>query len=184
MFRVSLRELLILVAAIALVIVSFQSGSLFWQGLVGLTAMLAMGMAVIAGVLEKGPGRAFAIGAAVMMCGYALLVTVYRSAEATSVEGILPTTVLLRSIYPVFDNSGWVYAATSDPIPVNANPSINPDGSNSLNGQPVHFQQQPVFHSFISIGHSWFLLLFGYLGGRFARFIYLRRSKESTPPAE
>jgi hypothetical protein len=34
---------------------------------------------------------------------------------------------------------------------------------------------------FLPIGHFWFALLLGYLGGHFARFVYLRRLKDQAP---
>jgi hypothetical protein len=180
--RVSLRELLIFVAAIALAIVSLRSGSLFWHGLVGLIAMLAMGITVIAGIFERGDRRAFAIGAAVMMCGYALLIAAYRNAESKSPEGILPTSVLLRALYPAFDHSGYVFSETGNPVPPDANMTANADGMRSVNGRPVHFAAQPVLESFMSIGHSWILLLFGYVGARFARFTYVQRTTVDRSP--
>lgn len=167
MFRISLRELLGLVAAIALAIVSLRSGSYFWQGAVGLVAMLAIGMALITGIIDRGSRRAFAVGAAITMFGFAVLFAVYRNAELNSVEPILPTTALLRSIHPTFVRSGYV---------------DSPNGTFTVNGKPVHFVEQPLFREFMSIGNAWFVLVFGYIGGWFARFVYMRRSKESSPP--
>jgi hypothetical protein len=180
MFRISLREMFGLVAAIALAIVSLRSGSPLWQGLVGLMAMLAIGMAVITGIFDSGPRRAFAIGAALLMVPYAILFAVNYVAPPD--WEIFPTSVLLQEIHPALAHGGYVYETTSEDIPAGAQVTSNPDGTFSFNGQPVIYEVRPYYKFFNAIGHCWFLLLFGYAGGRFARFVYMRRSRETLSP--
>jgi hypothetical protein len=179
MFRISLREMLVFVAAIALAIVSLRSASPLWQGLVGLMAMLAIGMAVITGIFDSGLRRAFAIGAAILMIPYAILCAVNHFAPPN--WEIFPTSLLLQEIHPVLGHGGYVYETNSEDIPAEAQVTSNPDGTLSFNGQTVIYVVRPYYKFFNAIGHWWFLLLFGYAGGRFARFVYMRRSKESPP---
>jgi hypothetical protein len=178
MFRITLRELLTLTAAIALAIVSLRSGSEFWQGVIGLFALFAMGAAIIAAVFERGHRRVFAIGAAIVMVGYGVLVALTRD-QLYDVDADMPTTVLLQSMHPIFQHGGWVFTSGGD-VPPDASVLSNADGSNSVSGRLVYYEERPNPQGYMPIGHYWFLLLFGYIGGRFAQFIYIRRNKETS----
>jgi hypothetical protein len=43
-------------------------------------------------------------------------------------------------------------------------------------------QIRPIQEHFMTIGHFWWALLFGYVGGHFAQFIYKRRAAEQPSP--
>src|SRR5262245_53973919 len=99
------------VAAMALAIVSFRSGSTFWQVVLGLAAMLAIGLATIAVILDRGPRRAFAIGAAVMMYGYALfLATCSLFPDEFGNDATSPIAEVLLAVRNKLDHSGYVYS--------------------------------------------------------------------------
>jgi hypothetical protein len=57
---------------------------------------------------------------------------------------------------------------------------VGPDGTNVR----VYRATVPQLWYVLPIGHYWFALLFGYLGGHFARFVYVRRMKEQAAHAK
>jgi hypothetical protein len=189
MFQISLRHLFILVAAIALVIVSMHQASELYQGLVGMLAMLAMFAAVIIGITDRGPRQLFAISFAVVMLGYALLImngAKYASGqntvngELTGWNGQLPTTVLLRVLHTVTARDEWIDTSDGKVLDSSEVASMQAAG-----GRPgVTWQKKPDRGTFVTTGHYWFALLFGYLGGHFARFVYGRRMIEQAANAK
>jgi hypothetical protein len=180
MFRISLRELLILVAAVALAIVSLKTESTFLRGIIELLAMLALGLAVIAAILDRGRRQAIAIGAAVMMSGYAGLILVHNFAD----DDPMPTTSLLISVHGWVAHSGWVDAATREDVAIDGQSlTLHPNGANMFNGRPVEWVERPPLTDFLATAQCWLLLLLGYIGGHFARFVYIRRCKEMAPSA-
>jgi hypothetical protein len=159
MIRISLRQLLLTVAFVALALVSFRYASDFWQGVVGIFAMLVALAAMGAGIFARGTGRAFAAGCAVAMLSYGLLVVNGREgpnglgsvgnmeSNVTSAYPHLPTTILLRFAYR-------------------------------------RFPSPPPSQNFTAVGHYWFALLFGYVCGSFARAAWLRGEREHPAAPE
>jgi hypothetical protein len=164
--RISLRQLLILVAAIALAIVSLRYATPWWQAVVGLLLMVLFFAAVIAAIFERGPRQAFAIGFVVVVFGYAIMLANGRKSfspngntltyEELHGAGYLPTTVVLGELYDVFYREG-------------GNRYASPKAGS------------PSQSNFARIGHCWWALLLGYLGGSFARRLDERR--RSRPKA-
>jgi hypothetical protein len=188
MFRASLREMFLLVAAIALAILSLLGASIFWQGAVGLIVMLASGAAIITGIMERGSRQAFAIGFGVAMFGYALIVwngeryadgpRKNKNMELVGLDGQLPTSLLLHYLHLKIDRSGYIDANTGKDISeaeLAKTPLDYSTGTGLVAGRPVQYVQRPRQEVFSPIGHYWWGLLFGYIGGRFAENLYTRR---------
>ena len=192
MLRVSIREMLLLVAAIALVIVSLWYASPLWQSVVGLIALAVTIMAVISGIFDRGPRQVFAIGMVVVMLGYLLLVlsgTKYptgmpqapgpaQNGEFDS-RGRLPTSQLLDWLRNKVDRSGYVDATTGKMLPADdpeiATISPGPSGQlQTSSGRQVYPADLPPTENFMFTGHFWWALLLGYVGGRYAQFVYTR----------
>jgi hypothetical protein len=201
MFRLSIREMLLLVAAIALAIVSLRTALPFWQGIVGLVVMLVAVFQLAAVIFDRGAGQAFAIGFMVVFIGYAALVWhgekeqsgppvgATRNVELViSNNAMLPTSVLLqwlfdfveRGVY-VYDDNGKEVAHSDEANVIQAVSSVNT--SMTLNGRSVTFQYFPPVDNFMRTGHYWWALLLGYIGGRFAQYIYERRTRKQPAPA-
>jgi hypothetical protein len=72
--RISLREIFLLIAAVALAIVSLISASALWQIIIGVAVVLLAMFALIIGLVDRGPRRVFPIGFAVGVLGYLLIV--------------------------------------------------------------------------------------------------------------
>jgi hypothetical protein len=166
MFQISLRQMLTFMTAIALAIVSLRFATPWWQGVVGLVLLFSFFAAVLAATFERGPQQAFAIGFAVVVLGYALMIMNGRTSmgvrgntlnyEELEGAGYLPTTVILGELYDVFYRPG-----------------------RSRNASPI--AGSPSQSNFARTGHAWWALLLGYLGGSFARRLDERR--RSRPKA-
>jgi hypothetical protein len=198
MFRLSLRELFILVASIALAIVSLRNALPLWQGIVGLLIVLVVVYQLMAAIFDRGAGRAFAIGFMVVFIVYAGLVWngekepvggSTRNVELVPSErAMLPTSVLLQWLFDfvehgvyVYDDTGKEVAHSDETNVIHAISSVSE--SMTLNGRTVTFQTLPPIENFMRIGHYWWAILFAYIGGRFAQFLYERRIREQPTPA-
>jgi hypothetical protein len=186
-FRVSLRELFVLVAAISLAIVSLKYASPIWQGIVGLIAMFTAIVVVMIGVFDRGPRQAFAIGFAIVIFSYALLVVNGQkidnlepspNVELNTYRGHLPTSLILDCLYKALEHSTYLDASTGKIIPElgPATVHINSFGQATAAGRAVISQELPPSGNFMPVGHIWWALLLGYIGARFARFVYVRRT--------
>jgi hypothetical protein len=162
--RMSLRQLLVLVALVALAIVSLKHASVFWRGVVGLVVFVAYVGCIIAAVMERGRRQAFAVGMAITMTIYGGLILCSGLAdgmpgnyEFVPYNGVLPTTNLLTPLYySIVDYEDVVE-----------------------NGAIVRQIEHPDSATFMTTGHYWRAVVLGYAGGRFARYLYVRRKEES-----
>jgi hypothetical protein len=177
--RISLRQLMVLVAVITFAIVSLKYASLFWQGFIGLIAMLAVCAAGIAAIFERGPRQVFAMG-------FVLVVSVYALFIVAGLKHQLPTSLLLERLYPVVSETGWFNTATNQReteasaarLMASNPPSIGPLGI--AIPSPVQAETFPIRIYYYATGHYWWALLLSYLGGKFARFVYMQRTNEQT----
>jgi hypothetical protein len=186
MFQISLRQLFILVAIAAAALVSLHHASELCQGLVGLFAMGALFTAVVVAIVDRGRRQMFAIAFATVMLGYALLVingATYVSGQNTingelnGWNGRLPTTVLLRALHSAIARERWVDVVTAKVLD-DAEVARRQTSPGPLGAPSIETRKHPSLGVLVTTGHYWFALLFAYLGGHFARFVYLRRMKE------
>ena len=196
MFRLSLSGLLILVAAIALAIVSLRYASSMWQALVGMLCLLASFAAVIVAVFDHGPRRVFAVGFVICALGYVALVLNGHKAKngsliipvdlvAANWDYALPTTVLLRDLHKRVSHTIWLDEQTGKEVSAEEGAKFQAAVSaGSISGmRSLTTTTRPSGDDLVVIGHCWLSLLFGYLGGSFARFVYLRRERERASSA-
>jgi hypothetical protein len=143
--------------------------------------------AVVVGVVARGPRRAFAIGFVGFAVGYLLFVKqVTRPLPGIKLpnelvyalhNNELPTTVALRYLYHAlaeyraFDLTTFQEVLEFDPPEPYAGTIMTKTG-------PLAIFPVPPAKTFASVGHTWWALFLGYLGGQFARFVFLRRVKE------
>ena len=162
--RMSLRELLALIALVAMAIVSLKYASEFWRGVVGLWVLVAYVGCIIAAVIDRGPRQAFALGMAITMTIYGGLILSLGmwdggngNYEFIPYAGRLPTTNLLTPFYS----------------------SIVEYEDILENGIVTRQIEHPDSAIFMITGHYWWALVLAYAGGRFARFLYVRRADEA-----
>ena len=188
--RISLREMFVLVAAVALAIVSLVYASSLLQAAVSLIALLVGLAAVILGIIDCGPRRAFAIGFSVAMIGYLVVVLNCQRMAAQQTNQFvfetnrphLPTWLLLDYFYEGINRSGNYDVITNELIPESEKlvqvPGTMGGAKQTGAGHGVWYQELPPREIYMATGHLWWALLFGYIGGHFARFIYKRRAAE------
>src|SRR5262245_54509763 len=99
MVRMSIRQLLLFVAIIAIAIVSLNFANDLWMmSVVGATMIVVFGAAIV-GIVDRGPRQAFAAGFAVPAALYLLLLGALFSREFEQLYGKLPTTWSLARLH-------------------------------------------------------------------------------------
>src|SRR5688572_21478366 len=143
LFRVSLRELLLLIAMVALAIASMKYASTAWRTCVYTITMAIFMWAAVIAVIDRGPRQAFAIGMVLLMLIYAVLVingAVTRSGgnrEMHPRSGRLPTTIIVKQLFPRTEKVEWVDHRTYDVLP-------NYDPANPPPGVPIVGQRRTI----------------------------------------
>jgi hypothetical protein len=103
-----------------------------------------------------------------------------RNVEFDQWEGRLPTTRLLRYVHAAVQRSSYFNYTTGKEVP-GYDPAKDPNSGvgGGLGGRSViGYREFPPREFFMPVGHCWWALLLGYLGGLFAAFVYSRRMKE------
>jgi len=200
MFRMSLRELLIGVALLAIAIVSLKYASDTGLVIVAAITMLVFFVALIVAVVDRGTRQAFAIGFALIMAAYGLVLMTgqrisgfsgnitSKNIEFDQWEGRLPTTRLLRYVHASIDKSQYVDAKTGKEIAHFSPPwAVTPQtrAGGTFGGKTFSFIEIPSRDVFMPIGHCWWALILGYAGSHFAKYVYWRRLRdEQKLPAD
>jgi hypothetical protein len=196
LWSLSLRELLALVAVIGLACVSLKfAGEWSWMALSGAVMLLTTALLIVA-VIDRGARQAFAIGFMLTAGVYAVMYFTSAIAngagrELDPYDGSLPTTKILR---PLFENVSTVqytvqtsggnrafatHAEAETFLKSYGGPAFYTGGGLGGGGgfnPGISFLETPARADFFSIAHLWWMLLFGYLGGRFGLFIFHRRA--------
>ena len=180
MFQFSLRAVLIVVALIALAIVSLQFASPGWQTAVSGVTFVVFWAAAIAAIVDRGPRQVFAIGIVVSMAIYGLVLFALPREGAPNWQyhtefnpdtGRLPTTRLLAPIYHAIVEVSWYNMTTGRKV-AGPGPLAVGDTPPAAN---VTLSESPDRNTFMAIGHLWWAIVLGLFGGWFGRFVYLRR---------
>ncbi|HEX2475889.1 MAG TPA: hypothetical protein VHK01_14150 [Lacipirellulaceae bacterium] len=182
LFRLSLRELLLLMAMVALAIASMKYASTAWRTCVYTITMAIYMWAAVVAVIDRGPRQAFAIGMVLVMVIYGVLfISAPRRSEGNMEldlrDGRLPTSRTVKHLFPPTDTIEWRDARTGQILP-NYDPANPPAGIQAFR----QTRRTPDPSTLMAIAHCWWAMLLGYIGGRFARVIYLRRSDLPRPP--
>jgi predicted PurR-regulated permease PerM len=187
MFRVSLRELLGLLACCALALASLKYASETWLAITLGLGMVVFFWALVVAAIDRGPRQAFAIAFVLVMSTYVVIVLntpspVFNQSQPASKEfdqweGRLPTTRLMRYVHQVLDRSEWIDGSTGKVVPSPTQAQIAAGGFSP----GVAYREMPPREQFMPIAHVWWGMLFGYLGGRFGRMVYVRRGAKLQP---
>lgn len=188
LFRLSLREMLVLVTLAALAIVSLKYASDLWLAVIAALTMILCFVALIIAAIDRGGRQAFAIGFSLVAIGYwGIIINGARTGPDNGrialnfSSGRLPTTVLLGRLYSAVREAHWFDPNTHEEVF-----GYRPDETRSLlpgrGGPPFapapYLSNVPKQQDFMPIGHCWWAILLGYVGGYFGRFVYLRRVQE------
>jgi hypothetical protein len=185
--RISLREMLALVAFVALAIASLKNATDVWLAFVAAATMLTAFAALIVAVIDRGPRQAFAIGFSLVFAGYwAMLVYgVQADAELNFSSGRMPTTLLLRRAYASMREACWFDPNTrqiiSDSEALAQRKALGITRMQQGFASGPYLSNVPKESFFMPIGQCWCAILLGYAGGRFARYVHIRRERDVKP---
>lgn len=192
LFSLSLRELLALVAFAGLACVSLKfANDWYWVGLSSV-AMMSFMAAVVVACVGRGEGQAFAIGFLICLTLYGgFLLFAGRERELNIYAGTMPTTRLMRTVYDAIATKeylviGNIFATEAEAAAYLAkfqaslgDGPADPDArafALSFASRGVETSTKPDILNYTSIAHLWWAMLLSYLGGRFARWVYARRT--------
>lgn len=191
LFRLSLRAMLVLVAFVALAVTSLEYASDAWVAIAGAVTMSVCFAAFIIAFVDRGSRQAFAIGFSLVAISYwAVLIVGAQKAGSNSLEldfsfGRLPTTVLLKNLYSAVRKTYWKDPNTHQVIPGYDPATQNQERSGGkvlgTYSPGPYMANEPRREDFMVIGHFWWTLILGYVGGRFARWVYRGRCDEPSP---
>ncbi len=202
-WRLSIRELLAIVAFIALAFAALLNANSVWVTvLVSLSMLVGAGMLVIACV-ERGVRQAFALGFVALMSVY-LLGVLYTASPRNAnqlmpgpvigkftYDNTLPTTYVLAELwlrvqapyYATVESSGVgvPFERYDGPIADVGSQgfagfaNIKPPKRTPPGGAGYALGIYPLLSTFLTTGHFLFAFFFAYLGGKFAVRVYHRR---------
>jgi predicted PurR-regulated permease PerM len=203
MFRMSLRGMLLLVALFAMAVVSLVYANDFWVSVITGILMVAFIAALIVAFVDRGFPQAFAIGFVLAVFAYAFaLLSGFSSLSSGNVasnvrnvefthEGRLPTTRSLRFLHQAvtrhtYTDSWGKPLPNFDPAKASKTAAMGGGGGGffpGLGSNRYIIHESPSRETFMPIGHSWWALLIGSLGGAFAVYVYRRRlrNEEKLP---
>jgi hypothetical protein len=203
MFRMSLRGMLILVALFAIGIVSLVYANDFWVSVVTGIVIVALIAALIVAFVDRGFSQAFAVGfvlvgfvyALAVLSGYSSLASGNITSDMRNLEftygGRLPTTYSLRFLHQTVIHRTYTDLSGNplpnyDPAKDSKTASVGGGGGGfSRGGFPARTHESPTREDFMPIGHCWWALLLGYVGGIFAMYVHRRRMRdEEKLPAD
>jgi hypothetical protein len=183
---ISLRELLTLFAAFAIGFTALTYANPWWMAAVTGVTLLAFISAIIVALVDRGPRQAFAIGFAASIACYLPLFLLGR--ETDPFTGKLPTSQLLQPMFLAVRDQSYINARTREVVKETEIPQgamVEGQGGFPTYGQTSGSQPYftrgdsiPSLVHFMPIGHCLWALLIGYVGGKFATWVYVRRRRE------
>jgi hypothetical protein len=202
-FRVSLREFLLLFAAIAVGFTALKHANSWWLGAIAAIAMLFFMASAVVALVDRGARQAFALGFIACMASY--LSIFFVETELHPYQGRFPTTRLLRRFFESVREQLYVDEASGDQVlrrdlPPNAQiiedyswtiaTPPNQGGAiisrvraaPSRSGAPGQVFRRigdvPPRQMLVPVGHFLWGIALGYVGGHFGRYVYARRLRE------
>lgn len=173
------------VALVALAIVSLRFASSVWQTIISSMTFVIFWAAAIAAIVDRGPRQLFAIGLVTSMGAYGALLFAFPRQGAANWRyhtefnpdtGSLPTTQLLALIYRAVVDISW-YDMTTGKTIAGYDPARQSAAPSAAN---ITLTEWPSRYTFMAIGHCWWAILLGIVGGWFAQWLHRRRSREPT----
>ncbi len=170
LFRFSLRELFVVVAVVAMGIAALKYGGLLADLFVTVTMLAVMSLAICVFV-DRGRTQAAAIGFVTCVSIYALAVHAVKGRDFDPHGAALPTSKMLRPVFEGVVTRRYFDKATGEEF-------LNYDQAKPQRRVHLSGRESPNRHVFMLVGHVMWAFLFGYLGGKFAEFVYARRVAE------
>jgi len=164
-FRLSVRELMLLVFVTGLGLAGLCTGGWIASLCVLMLITAAMAFAIVAFV-GHGHRRSFAIGFLIPLIIY-IGVHAYVGPTELDPYGKLPTTKLIRPIYELVVKLEYIDFNTGKSMP-NYDPTKNPGLGGGGFAPPVTVKETPDRTTFMTLAHALFAVTLAYVGGKFA----------------
>jgi hypothetical protein len=175
--RMSLRELFAILAACAVGSAALRNVNHHWVTGATVVVLLTFLAMTIESLVARGPRQARAIGVLTAMVLYGWLFdageyvatggAVHRELDPD--RGVLPTSQLLGIAYRSTVQFWHVDRVTGEPTVKAA--------WNGYQTAPKGMIGLPPADDFMVVGHCWWAIALGYVGGLYARFVYGRRAR-------
>ena len=177
-FRLSLREVLLLVSFFAVACVALKYANEWWWLALSSCVLLGFLTAVVAALVDRGSRQAAAIGFAVCVGIYGILFWAgptisgtQQSRELDPYSGQLPTTRIMQPLFEAIVTHAFYDMNTGQVI-------ANYDVRRSEAPGVVGSRESPDRGQFMAISHLLWALLLGYFGAGVASVFYARRNQE------
>jgi hypothetical protein len=177
----TLRQLFVLVTVFAVFCAALMFAGVWAAVFFGIGLVAIVCMAIIAFV-DRGSRQAYAIGftlAAIIYTATVLVAQAGFGGELDPYSGYLPTTKLLTPLFTLINQGTWIDLSTGKEIPNYVQPKVSAGGGM---GGAVGLRDSLDRRSFMMVGHVFWGLLFGFIGGYFGRLTYARRQTNGSPP--
>ncbi len=182
LFQFSLRELLVLTVFAALGLAALKFTGVAGGVLQAVSALVLMGLLIVACV-DRGRRQAFAIGFVVPVVVYTIMLSLGGSKEQNFRWSRMFTTKLTGVAFESMVIRTFLNSDTGEILPEENFRNYTPGGFGI--GSSVNVHESIDRGEFLLSGHILWGMLFGYLGGKFAVFVYVRRQSDdayrSTP---
>jgi hypothetical protein len=177
--HVSLREMLLALAFVALACASLKYAGEVWWMVLSATALVGFLAAAVVAVVARGRGQAQAIGFVLCVAIYAVLILSTPSVSSDRVPkpdpfGWSPSTKILGHLFEMLSTRTYVDLRTGEIV-------VDYDPASSSRRVGARVSPDRVY--FMTIGHLLWAMILGYFGSRFAGWIYGRRiQREKKEP--
>jgi hypothetical protein len=174
------RELMLGILIIGLGCAGLLAGGVMAAVFLGGAMIVAMGFAIVA-LVGRDELRAAAIGFLVPVVGYAASIYAVGSSEMDP-YGNLPTTKLIQPAFHAIVRVEWINVMTGEPMP-DYDPTKASSDPGSIGGLPtfagatVGAKETPERTTFMSVAHTFLAMVFGYVGMKFAGYVYRRQGR-------
>jgi hypothetical protein len=175
--QLTLGELMLGVLLIGLGCAGLLAGGMMATIFLGAMLIVTIGFAIVAFVGRDEP-RAAAVGFLVVVIAYAASILAVSSAELDPYEGKLPTTKLIQPAFRLVVRSEWINVVTGEPMPDFDPSNPGPYGAIGPSGPPVGLKETPDRTTFMSVAHTFLAMVFGYVGMKFAAYVYRRHNPQ------
>jgi len=184
LLRVSLAELLFVLAFFAFGCVALKFANSFWWCLIGFIALMLFLTALVIAVIDRGARQATAIGFIICCSCYGVMLKhppnriaiVADNPELDPNRADLPTSRILRLIYGTITSRRAADDSENSGHGLGGGFSGTDEDRREL-GIPSHYLEDvPQGRDFMLVGHLIWALALGAAGSRLARFLYCRRA--------
>lgn len=151
---------MLILAFFAVGCASLKYAGAMWWTVWSTATFVCVAAAAVVTIVERGGRQAFAGGFAVCFCLYFALTVIGGTRE------VIPTSRLLSQLRPMIATPMYIDVQTGQVIA-----DHDPQNSNRM----VIVDYKGDQYKFRDIGHLLFGIAIGYLGARFATFVYQRR---------